>query len=781
MYRQKISKKSSPAAKWQQESNHINQFPPYSSLSTVVQRAQQDPNKVSGDEWEQLDSAIGTRATGKIFAGKETPWVPEYKGISNQLWGHVGNGSAPIQTKLNIGGVGDKYEQEADRVAASVVQQINHPATVSQAHDKMADGKEMQPKLGLRMKPMLQHRQPIGGGEASAELSGQINRARGGGQPLDTGLQQSIGQAMGADFSGVRVHTDKRADRLNQSLSSLAFTTGRDLFFKKGNYQPGSREGQRLIAHELAHVVQQKKQGNQQDNQRSNSSSIIQKKAYIGNEYRDYAEELDDKQGDDENSKKVAQIANDDITRRFKDTKELESYAQNQNDPSVDHIGLIETKNLTEKYQWIRVDQFTVLGENHGSPKAPTIIEAIGTKRFRYEGFSDYSSAINNSEFPEFIKEEETKKLERLGLTRDEENIHYVEGIIPKYARMMPDAMAIVKVQRGEKLNGKEQTNNKLPELTVGKEFGQGYNYLKGMLSGLKDALKLTQTLHTQNSTNNNKSKTKSPAGAFPEKISQFYGKNKKLIDQCIYQLEESLSNGRIPDLSQRNFPLTPNHLGQIKNIFVEGAKTELKMKYQRSRLAWKKQLDIKNRTDQQYTTEARELDLLRDASMYSYIQESKDSDLLFIIGYDHQTKLKPVLDKKNIKNMSDNDFMNEQRELNVDAKYGHPNVTELIKPKKEEYSNLWKRSGPLKLKELGSNLQEALNDDKVTAILPELRSPLKWGKVGDGDVRKLENIKEIYVDEKKIAVWGTADIDGKQLNIRIDEVDLKKELKKWT
>jgi hypothetical protein len=62
---------------------------------------------------------------------------------------------------------------------------------------------------------------------------------------------------MGADFSGVRVHTDGRADVLNRSVGARAFTTGQDLFFKRGEYQPESRGGQELIAHELTHVMQQ--------------------------------------------------------------------------------------------------------------------------------------------------------------------------------------------------------------------------------------------------------------------------------------------------------------------------------------------------------------------------------------------------------------------------------------------------------------------------------------------------------------------------------------------
>ena len=180
-----------------------------------------------------------------------------------------------VQPKLTIGRPNDKYEQEADRVAAQVVRQINRPAPMSMAQGSMVQGKEEEP--GLRMKPMpaiseieampkegeilkkpiLQRREAIGGGEASAELSGEINRARGGGTPLEPRLQQSMGQAMSADFSGVRVHTDERADRLNQALNARAFTTGQDLFFKKGEYQPGGREGQELIAHELTHLVQQ--------------------------------------------------------------------------------------------------------------------------------------------------------------------------------------------------------------------------------------------------------------------------------------------------------------------------------------------------------------------------------------------------------------------------------------------------------------------------------------------------------------------------------------------
>ena len=63
--------------------------------------------------------------------------------------------------------------------------------------------------------------------------------------------------AFGADFGGVRVHADSSADGLSRSMQAKAFTVGSDIFFARGQYQPSSTSGQRLLAHELTHTVQQ--------------------------------------------------------------------------------------------------------------------------------------------------------------------------------------------------------------------------------------------------------------------------------------------------------------------------------------------------------------------------------------------------------------------------------------------------------------------------------------------------------------------------------------------
>jgi Domain of unknown function (DUF4157) len=96
-----------------------------------------------------------------------------------------------------------------------------------------------------------------GDGNVMPDVERAIESSRGGGQSLDSGVKAQMGSALNADFSGVRVHTDAGADGLNQSLSAKAFTTGSDIYFRQGEYNPGSSGGRELLAHELTHVVQQ--------------------------------------------------------------------------------------------------------------------------------------------------------------------------------------------------------------------------------------------------------------------------------------------------------------------------------------------------------------------------------------------------------------------------------------------------------------------------------------------------------------------------------------------
>jgi hypothetical protein len=94
-------------------------------------------------------------------------------------------------------------------------------------------------------------------GEVHPEVQGKIDSTRGSGTGLDGGVKGRFESDLG-DLSDVTVHTDDTAHELNRSVSAKAFATGTDVYFAKGEYNPGSSDGDRLIAHELAHVVQQR-------------------------------------------------------------------------------------------------------------------------------------------------------------------------------------------------------------------------------------------------------------------------------------------------------------------------------------------------------------------------------------------------------------------------------------------------------------------------------------------------------------------------------------------
>lgn len=93
--------------------------------------------------------------------------------------------------------------------------------------------------------------------DVDAGVEQAIESQRGGGQAMSADVQRSFGEAFGADFSNVRIHTGTESDQLNAAVGARAFTTGSDVFFREGEYQPDTSEGKRLLAHELTHTIQQ--------------------------------------------------------------------------------------------------------------------------------------------------------------------------------------------------------------------------------------------------------------------------------------------------------------------------------------------------------------------------------------------------------------------------------------------------------------------------------------------------------------------------------------------
>ena len=128
---------------------------------------------------------------------------------------------------------------------------------VGESRDKHALT-QLQRQIGNRaVQRLLAQRAGDGAFELDEATQARINRERGGGQPLDDAAQTNMSETLGQDLSAVRVHTSPEADALNRDLGAKAFTTGRDIFFSEGAYEPHSTGGQELLAHELTHVAQQ--------------------------------------------------------------------------------------------------------------------------------------------------------------------------------------------------------------------------------------------------------------------------------------------------------------------------------------------------------------------------------------------------------------------------------------------------------------------------------------------------------------------------------------------
>jgi len=209
-----------------------------------------------------------------------------------------------IQPKIAIGSPGDKYEQEADRMAQQVMSMpaaITHPPIQRREMQEEAQESVQTKPLAASITPLVQQetapaeleenleedKDPLqmkrsvqrasssdGNLQTSSNLESQLSSNKGGGSPLSDEVRSFMEPRFGAEFSQVQVHTDSEAVQMNRELSAQAFTHGSDVYFGAGKYNPSSSDGKQLLAHELTHVVQQ---GGASELKRKPVESVAQK------------------------------------------------------------------------------------------------------------------------------------------------------------------------------------------------------------------------------------------------------------------------------------------------------------------------------------------------------------------------------------------------------------------------------------------------------------------------------------------------------------------------
>ena len=168
-----------------------------------------------------------------------------------------------LQRKLAVGAVDDPLEREADAVADRVVRMGRTPRLANSARQPAlrracsCDGSEEKCEACK-----AEHEQTLqlksSGMPSPAEAPPIVHEVlRSPGKPLDAESQSFMQPRFGYDFGNVRLHTDAQAAESARAVSARAYTVGHELVFGAGQYAPGTPSGRRLMAHELAHVVQQ--------------------------------------------------------------------------------------------------------------------------------------------------------------------------------------------------------------------------------------------------------------------------------------------------------------------------------------------------------------------------------------------------------------------------------------------------------------------------------------------------------------------------------------------
>lgn len=196
--------------------------------------------------------------------------TPRYSYCCNPLAQHS-EAVETIQPKVTVGAPDDSYEREADRVA----EQMLHLSGPDAARGPISSPNQAGDKMRLHAEPLAANITPLrserpeakestetghrGTPELASELESSARSFRGRGQPLPEPVRTWFAPRFGYDFSRVRVHTDTRARETAHKLNARAFTLGWDIVLGAGAYAPASTEGQRLLAHELTHVVQQQR------------------------------------------------------------------------------------------------------------------------------------------------------------------------------------------------------------------------------------------------------------------------------------------------------------------------------------------------------------------------------------------------------------------------------------------------------------------------------------------------------------------------------------------
>lgn len=222
-----------------------------------LQRAEEDVQRQEAIPQSEAVFNVHTEATGGSPAvSSGAPPAP----LAQAMPVSATAPSPVVQPSLQVGAPDSPLEREADEMAERVQRMpqkqwaADAVQVVPPAVQRQEEEEEVQAKLA-QTAPALQR--SVGGGLSTTPQFTSRLKSSGAGTPLPPATQQHMGSAFGADFSTIRIHTGSQAARLSSDIGARAFTHKNNIFFNSGEYNPGTPSGQKLLAHELTHTVQQ--------------------------------------------------------------------------------------------------------------------------------------------------------------------------------------------------------------------------------------------------------------------------------------------------------------------------------------------------------------------------------------------------------------------------------------------------------------------------------------------------------------------------------------------
>ena len=208
----------------------------------------------------------GEADTGHLSAGEFAEFPPgQALGVAESSPPRLAPPPGMVQAKLAVGPVDDPLEREADHAADQVMRTPAQPVSLAAAPGQISrkcakceeEEKSQRQSSDTRNGPLVQRKSSHIAAPVSPAVANHLG-STGGGVPLPAATRHFMERRFGTEFSAVRIHAGPEDANQSRSLNAHAFTIGDHIHFGDGKFQPGSFQGLHLLAHELAHTIQQR-------------------------------------------------------------------------------------------------------------------------------------------------------------------------------------------------------------------------------------------------------------------------------------------------------------------------------------------------------------------------------------------------------------------------------------------------------------------------------------------------------------------------------------------